>query len=166
MKQFGANVKIRACGVGTILAALGLLLTCGCTSTSPSGAKVTASLAITGRSLTEIRVASIEVFQKNAYEVKSAFGRNLVFEKYGGTMSTILYGTWMDPSVWFRIKLRIEEMRPGEHVLECNVFRVKDRDDPVLEEETRAYGKSSRPFKEILQQIKTTVEAKPHTGPS
>jgi hypothetical protein len=140
---------------------LGLLLATGCTSTSPSGAEVTTSLTVKGKPLGEIRVAAIEVFQKAGYEVKSAFGRNLVFEQYGGKMNSMLYGGWMDPSVWIRVKLHIEELQTETNILECNVFRVKNRGDSILEEETRARGKSSKPFKKMLRDIQARLEAPP-----
>jgi len=140
------------------ICALATLLGAGCASTSPSGASVTSSLTVEGRTLEQIRLATIMVFQKNGYEVKSAFGRKLVFEKKAGAVNKVLYGGWMDASVWVRVKVRIEELKADVQVLDFNVYRVKDRGDPILEEEKETFSKS-KPFKELLAQIKAQLDS-------
>jgi hypothetical protein len=145
------------------LPAIALLLwAVGCsTPVSPTGDRAMAYQKIEGRSLSDIRLAAIEVFRTNQYQVKSAFGRDLVFERRGGTYSALMYGGWSDLSVWFRVKLRIEELSPDVNVLECNVYRVQNRGDNVFEEETLASGKSKQPFRDMLVQIKARVDALP-----
>ena len=151
-------------GTGIGLASLllgGLLLLGGCQSTSPTGAKVAASSTITGRSLSEIRLATLEAFQKEGYTVPSAFGRDLVFEKRASGMTDLAYGGWMDPAVWLRVKVHIDEIKPGVNVLDCSVYRVLNRGDNILEEENRAYGTSNKPFKQLLAKIKAQLDALP-----
>jgi hypothetical protein len=138
-----------------------LVVLAGCQSTSPTGATVIASTTITGQGLSEIRMATLEAFQKAGYTVASAFGRELVFERRAGNMTDFAYGSWMDPAVWLRVKVRIEEIKPDVNVLDCSAFRVQNHGDSVLEEENRAYGMKSKPFKELLAGIKAKLDAAP-----
>jgi hypothetical protein len=133
----------------------------GCQSTSPTGAKVMATTTINGRDLSDIRLAALETFKKAGYAPASAFGRDLLFEKRASGMTELAYGTWMSPSLWIRVKVRIEEIKPGMDVLDCTVYRVSDRGDSVLEEENTAYGMKSKPFKELLAEIKSRLDALP-----
>jgi hypothetical protein len=149
-----------AIGLAMLLTAC-LILLSGCQSTSPTGAQVTASITITNHSLSDIRVATIEVFREAGYTVPSAFGRELIFEKRASTMTDVAYGGWMDPAVWLRAKVRIEEMKPDVNVLDCAVYRVQNHGDPTLEDEQRAYGMKSKPFKELLASVKTKLDSRP-----
>jgi hypothetical protein len=144
-----------------LLAVCGLLLSTGCQTTSPTGDSVMVFETIQGRSLSSIRLAALEVFQAGGYQVKSAFHRDLVFEQQGSTMSSIAFGSWAEPAIWLRVKLRIEELRPGVNALQCNVYRVQNRGDTILEEESRAYGKKKKPFQEMLRTIKAKLDALP-----
>jgi hypothetical protein len=139
----------------------GLLLLAGCQSTSPTGARVTASITLTGRALSDIRMATLKVFQEAGYAVASAHNRDLIFEKRAPGMTDVAYGSWMDPAVWMRVKIRIEEMSPEVSVLDCSVYRVQNRGDTILEEESKAYGTKSGPFKELLAKVKARLDAGP-----
>jgi hypothetical protein len=141
-----------------------LLLGTGCQTTSPTGDKVLAYETVEGRTLSEIRLATLEVFQKNGFAVKSAFGRDLIFEQKASTMSSLAFGAWMDPNVWLRVKIRIEEVGSGVDAIECNVYRVQNRGDNILEEEDRAYEKKKKPFQKLLTQIKEKLNAPPPAG--
>ena len=159
-ERFLEKPQALAIGAAGLLTAC-LILVAGCQSTSPTGAQVTASITITNHSLPDIRVATIEVFREAGYTVPSAFGRELVFEKPASTMTALAYGGWMDPSVWIRAKVRIEEMKPDVNVLDCAVYRVQNHGDTTLEDEQRAYGMKSKPFKELLASVKTKLDSGP-----
>ena len=157
---FRIALGARAIGLASLSVAF-LVLSDGCQSTSPTGAKVMASTTVTGRSLSEIRMATLEAFQKEGYASTSAFGRDLVFEKRASGMTDLAYGSWMDPAVWLRVKVHIDEIKPGLNVLDCSVYRVQNRGDNILEEEKKAYGMKSKPFKELLAGIKSRLDAMP-----
>jgi hypothetical protein len=146
---------------GLVAAAWALLAWTGCQTSSPSGARVVATVTIEGRSLSEIRLAALGVFQQAGYGVASAFGRQLVFERRASQTTDILFGGWNEPKVWLRAKVRIEELKPGVHALDCTVFRVSDRGDSVLEEEKAAYAQRKGPFKDLLARIKARLDALP-----
>jgi hypothetical protein len=140
------------------MAWLGLVLA-GCQTTSPTGEKVTAFVTVEGRSLQEIRLATIEVFQAKGFQVGKTAKRDLVFERVGSTLSSVVYGSWMDPKVWVRVKIHIEETKPELNVVEGTVFYVQNRGDSILEEEGHAYSKSKQPLQEILAQVKARLAA-------
>jgi hypothetical protein len=153
-------------GVGWLgLSCLGLCWWAGsgCQTASPTGAPVMAFLQVEGHSVSEIRVAALQVFPTNGYQVKSAFGRDLVFERQASNLSSVTFGSWANPVVWLRIKLHIEELRAGVYILECNIYRVQNRGDNILEEESRAYEKSKKALRELLLQVKAKLEEKPGT---
>jgi len=138
---------------------LAALIVSGCSSTSPSGARVTVSETIENKSLSDIRLAMIRVFQKHGYATATAHGRTLVFERMGDRWTRLAYGTWMSSAVWVRVKVDIVEARPGVNVLNLNVFRVTDKGDPSMEEETYFYGVKRKPFQAMLSEIKADLGA-------
>ncbi len=144
-------------GAALLAAALVLVSIAGCRTTSPSGSKVAATQTVEGYTLSQIRMAAITVFQGRGWQVKSAFERDLIFERPGSTADAITFGGWMDPGVWLRVKLRIEELRPDVNSLDCNIYRVQNRGDTTFEEEALAYERSAKPLREILTQIKAKL---------
>jgi hypothetical protein len=152
------NPVLRCPGLAAVATASVILLAVGCTSTSPSGSRVTVSETIENKPLSDIRMAVIKVFQKHGYSAATAYGRKLVFERVGNTWSKVAYGTWMDPTVWIRVKVDITEARPDVNVLNLNVYRVHDKGDPVLEEEIYYYGVKHKPFQSMLTEVKQSLE--------
>jgi len=149
--------RCAAAGWATLL--LALLIAGGCTSTSPSGNRVTVSETIENKSLSDIRVALIKVFQNHGYSAGTAYGRKLVFERVGNTWSKMAYGTWMDPTVWIRVKVEITEARPDVNVINLNVYRINDKGDPSMEEENYYYGAKRKPFQNMLAEVKRSLES-------
>ena len=138
---------------------LGLFLAAGCSTSTPTGDKVAAFITVESRSLSEIRLAALGVFKEHGYQVKSAFGRDLVFEKPGGTASAIMYGDWGDPNVWYRVKVRIEEFKPEVNIVGCSVFRVLSHGDRIMEEENSANVGNKKEMRELLAQVQAKLSA-------
>jgi hypothetical protein len=138
-----------------------VLVAGGCRTTSPTGAKVTAAATISGRDLAAIRVATLDVFEKAGFAVMAVRGRDMVFEKKAGAMGALIQGGWSDPAVWMRVKLHIEELRPEVNVLECSVYRLSNKGDDILEEETYAYGARRGPYQALLDKIAARLESRP-----
>ena len=138
---------------------VGLLAGGGCsgTTTSPSGASVTASVTVQGQTLAAIRSATIEVFQKDGYALRPAPEGKLVFEKRAGKTASYAYGGFFDSGVWIRAKLDVRPIGENLRVIECVACRVRNHDDQFLEEEQTAPGVKRKPFEALLNEIKTKL---------
>jgi hypothetical protein len=146
----------------TAVAFLGWLLALtSCQTTSPTGAKVKATVTIQDRSLSEIRLATIEVFEENAYTVHSAHDRHLIFDKQGSALRSLAYGAWMDPTVWIRATVDIVSLGAHGNVLDCTVSYIQNRGDSILEEEQTSTGMKRGPFQKMLEAIKARLEESP-----
>jgi len=140
---------------------LGLFLAAGCQTSAPNGDKVAAYITVEGRTVSEIRLATLGVFKEHGYQVKSAFGRDLVFEKQGSVASGVMYGDWGNPTVWQRVKVRLEEFKVDVNFVECSVYRVLSHGDRIMEEENEANVGSKKEMRELLAQIKAKLDAPP-----
>ena len=149
-------------GQGLAVAVLAAcLLLGGCATTSPTGDKVAATVTVEGASLEQIRTAAFDVFQQQAFLIRTAHGRDLVFERQGSKLAGLAYGSWMNHNVWMRLRLRIEEIKPGTNVVSLKTFRVEDHGDPVLEEEREVSGSNKRICRDLLAQVVAKVKAQP-----
>jgi hypothetical protein len=123
----------------------------GCHTTNSAGTSAQSAVVITNQPETLIRVAVMEVFAAEHYQLKSAKGNTLVFEKPGSSMDTVVWGGWQESGVWTRAKVQIKPFGRTEYVLECEGFRVRGRGDSVFEEEQRML--KAGPYRKLLDQV-------------
>jgi hypothetical protein len=146
---------------------VGLLVSGGCrsTTTSPSGASVTASVTVAGKTLVAIRQAVLDVFQKNGYALRPAPGDRLVFEKRAGKTTSYAYGGLFNSDIWMRARVDVKPIGKEVRVIECEACRVRNRDDQFLEEELTS-GVRRKPFEELLSEVKSKLAASPAAVPN
>src|SRR5258706_11390770 len=129
----------------------------GCRTADQAHSGGMASVEISGHAETEIRQATAAVFLANGYEQADG----LTFEKKAAFMETAAYGGWSAKAVWIRIRANITCPEQGHYVLGCNVFKVRDRNQGLFEEEQRYTFQKRDECKRLLDQIKTRLESKP-----
>jgi hypothetical protein len=139
---------------GILLAGTALLTACH--STQDSGSGGFASVTITNRSPSEIRLATTQVFQADGYELSSL--GDMVFEKQGSRMNQLAYGgliaTQENDRTWVRVRVSIVDLGPGAQRLQCQAFFVPHRGDSFFEEERRVYNIQRGPYQDLLNQVK------------
>jgi hypothetical protein len=142
------------CPLGAIWIGLGLFLAIvtGCQTTSPSGAKVSASIIITNASVGDITVATMDVFAKAGYTPKSATAKTVLLEKPGGTMNNLLHSDWSGKGTVERVRIRILEYPSNAHLVECDAVIVSHPDEFVMEEEKHVLGTGQ--FQTLLEKVK------------
>jgi len=142
----------RASAAAWICLGLALALAAGCRITSPSGAKVSASVIITNTAVADISVAAMDVFAKAGYNPKSATSKTLLLERPGGTMNNILHGAWSSKGTVERVRIRILDYPPNGHLVECDAVVVEHPDEFVMEEEKHVLGTVE--FQNLLEKVK------------
>lgn len=95
-----------------------------------------ASVLFTNKTVAQIRVTSLEVFQADGYRLKSRQTNELVLDKPGSTMQNILYGG-LSSGTWTRVKMRVRDAGPKGYCLEADAYRVDNYDDRALESERK-----------------------------
>jgi hypothetical protein len=119
----------------TLLAlAVCLVVGFGCSSAPKTGSSYMASVLFTNKTVAQIRVTTIEVFQADGYRLKTRQTNELVLDKPGSTMENVLYGG-LSTGTWTRAKVRVREVGPQVLCLEANAYRVDNYDDRALESE-------------------------------
>ncbi len=126
--------------------------TTGCRTTSPSGAKVSASVIIPHASLTDISVATMDVFAKAGFTAKSATEKTLLLERPGGTWDNILHNDWSTAGTLDRVRIHILDYPPDAHLVECNAVVVSHPNEFVFEEEKQMFRTGE--FKKLLNAVK------------
>jgi len=138
---------------------LGALVVAGCKTADVPGGGYT-GVIIEGSTRDDIRVAAKTVFEKNGYTSAFVGIDEMVFEKQDGGMSSLAYGTWMSMAVWTRVKMDILDLPGGtSYILRAQAYRVTEKGDRVMEEETRMAKSRRKPFQEMLDEIKLRLGA-------
>lgn len=142
----------RAPATAWVCLGLALALAAGCRTTSPSGAKVSASVIITNATAADINLAAMDVFAKAGFNPKSATAKTLLLERPGGTMNNILHGAWSSKGTVERVRLRILDYPPDAHLVECDAVVVEHPDEFVMEDEKHVLGTGE--FQKLLEKVK------------
>jgi len=136
-----------------------LLLLIGCKSTNGSPSSRLASVVIKGHSAAEITLAAQRVFTDNGYRLGLVKSADLVFEKPGSGMNTLVYGDWSGKSVWFRVKVYLRDLGPTEGVLlDCDAFRVLERGDALFEEEKKLTKVHHGTYQELMNKVSQRLQ--------
>jgi hypothetical protein len=144
------------CWIGTLL----LVICFGWGCRSPESHDTFASVIIRGRSFVEIQQATKEVFEKHQYAKADVPGQtDLVFEKEGTKMNTLVYGGWAGDAVWVRVKIFVESWgdNNNDHLLHCDAYMVEDHGDGLLEKEHKLTSLRRGPYQSILNEVKAAL---------
>lgn len=135
--------------------ALGAAVT-ACRSTPAQAAGFLASVQIEGHTRAEIEQVVERVFKENQYELVHG-GPEFVFDKKAGTMKMLAYGSLSGKGVYSRAKVTIKHDGLGGFIVGCNPYVVRDRDDPVFEEEQKLMKLSGGDYQKYLDEVKTRL---------
>lgn len=136
----------------SLLIALAAGLT-ACRSTPTQAAGFLASVQIDGHTRAEIEQAVEQVFKENQYELVHS-APDFVFDKKAGTMKMLAYGSLSGKGVYSRAKVTIKNDGLGGFIVGCNPYVVRDRDEPVFEEEQKLIKFSGGDYQKFLDEVK------------
>lgn len=136
--------------VTLICSALGLS---ACRSTTRQAAGFLASVQLEGATRTEIEQTIEEVFRENQYELVRG-APDFIFDRKAGTMKMLAYGSLSGKGVYTRAKVTIKNDGFGGFVVGCNPYVVRDRGDPVFEEEQKVIKFSGGDYQDFLDEVK------------
>ena len=140
-------------GVCVVLAAAG----CHSTHTSTPSTRL-ASVIVKDRSMAQVESATEAVFQGHAYQAARPGSADLVFEKEGSSMNTLMYGDWTPGKVWVRVKVYLRQLSaPNEILLECDAFMVNNHGDVRFEEEFKLTKMRRGTYQDLLEEVKKRV---------
>ena len=140
-----------------------LLAVAGCRSTPESGQSgppPVAAVDIRGNTPGQVKPTVSQVFQDHGYRLASSTPGELVFDKPGGGWNNLAYGSWMEASVWVRVKVRLLPTPELGCRLECRAYRVRDPAS-AMEQETPLPHAKGKPLQELLDQIAASLNRPP-----
>jgi len=142
---------------------LALVLAAGCQSTGQPkpNTKSDAWVVVPSANLDIIQSAIESVFREDMYQVARTDLTQIVLEKPGSRMDGLAYGSWLDTSVWVRIKVNIKPYLTDSFLIESDVYMVRHHGDTFFEEETKAHLFKKKPFRQLLEKVKKRVQAAP-----
>lgn len=144
-------------GASTVCLLL-MLGSSGCSSTKSSGSGSHAGVTITNHPEADVILMSRDVFVDKGFAMARTEADRMIFERPATTKEIVKYGGWSSAGVIIRAKLDIQQMGPDTYYLRCDVFAIRDAGDSVLEDETRLVMFSSRPYKDMLAEIKAKLD--------
>ena len=114
-----------------------------------------ASVEITGRTTEDIQRMAVAVFTEDYYKLAWQSGGLMVFEKEGSRANNLAYGGLVSgETVVVRVKLVVEELAPGSHLVRSDAFMVRGAGNSFFEEEVPVHKPRRRPYQGYLDQIK------------
>ena len=147
------------CSLFLLLTAATLCLT-GCASPAHKlGSSRLAAVVIKDTSPDTIKASAKEVFDKHGFDNEPEDDNDLVFQKKASGAHSVLYGDWFSGPVTARAKLYLSDLRPGETLLDCDLYMVQEADDPLFAKERKVHA-SRGEFQSLLEEIKTKAESR------
>ena len=148
-----------------ILGLLALVLTvwlgAGCRTAHGPSPDSLASVLVNGKSRLEVAHAVEEVFQREGYQTVPQPQNDdfrLVFDLAGTTTDTVLYGDWSSGAVWYRAKVRFQQVGETGVLVTCDAFRVLEHDDRSLESEHKLSRMKSGRYQALLERAKAQLK--------
>jgi hypothetical protein len=146
-----ARLQFLVTGAVAVIISTSLL---GCKSLDKTATESFASVRIDGHTPEQIRGATAVVFQQDGYTAVEVRKPEMVFEKEGSRWDQIAYGSWVnDADVWVRVRVSVVPLSGGEFRLQCRAFKVRNKGDPLTEEQVRMRSAQSKPFQVLLDKV-------------
>jgi hypothetical protein len=128
----------------------------GCRSTPTQAGGFLASVQIDDHSRAAIEQAIEQVFKENHYEMVRG-APEYIFDKPASKMGTLAYSSWSGKPVFARTKVTIRNDGFGGFIVGCNAYMVRDRGDPIFEEEQKTIKFSSSDYQKLMDDVKKRV---------
>ena len=132
-------------------ASLGLL---GCKTLNKPASASFASVRIQGHTPEQIRATAVVVFQQDGYAYSGFKDSQMVFEKEGSRWDQIAYGSWVNGGgVWVRVRASVVPLSGDSYRLQCQAYTVRNKGDPLTEDEVRVKERGSKPYQALLDKV-------------
>lgn len=126
----------------------------GCRSHPATPSSRLASVLITNQPAVLVEAETETVFKQHGYQTSRSKTSQLVFEKEGTGMNTLVYGDWSPKKVWVRVKVYLHNLSSVQQVLiDCDAYMVVQRGDLHFEEEHKLTKVHRGRFQELLDEV-------------
>jgi len=149
--------SIKAKGLVWFLGISGVVLITGCSSTKPSFSNRMASIVVTNEPPENIDTTLRSVFKKHWFEETKGEKDELVFQRPGTFMNSLVYGDWWSGGVWERVKIYQRELDSERTVVECDGYMVQEHDDPLFQKEKLQYGSQKKHLQQLMDEVGTEL---------
>ena len=135
-----------------------MLCAAGCASApKKTGSERLAAVLIKGSSPDTIKASAKSVFEKHGFDNEPEDDNDLVFQKKASGMNSFVYGDWFSGPVTARVRLYLAPAKPGELLLDGDVYMVQEADDPLFAKERKVHARRAE-LQQILDEIKIDAE--------
>ena len=136
-----------------------VLVITGCSSTKPSFSNRMASIVVTNEPQEKIDTAVRGVFKKHWFEETKGEKDEIVFQRPGTFMNSVVYGDWWSGGVWERVKIYQRELDSERTVVECDGYMVQEHDDPLFQKEKLQYGSKKKHLQGLMNEVGAELQA-------
>jgi len=138
------------------------VLAAGCSSLNKPASASFAGVIISNQSIEKIRAATVTVFTQNGYQLMSLPADELAFQREATRREQIDYagfvGAHQGEQVLIRVRMSIEPSGAGAYLLGCKAYAVCNPGQGVFETSTALFGFQSKPYQQLLDNVKGTVQ--------
>jgi hypothetical protein len=143
----------------TGLLALGAAHLVGCQSAKQPGSNSHASLTVKGRSDAEIRQVTKTVFAEEGYALVSEREEFMGFQRPGTRRDALKWGGWAGEGVVIRAKVKMTKLADDSHLLQLDMFAVRDAGDGTFESESRMVLLNEKPYRQLMNKVSKRLPA-------
>jgi hypothetical protein len=140
--------------------AAGLLALCavtlvGCQSAKQPGSYSHAYVTVKGRSDAEIRQVTKGVFAEEGYSLVAEGAEYMGFQRPGSRRDALKWGGWLGEGVVIRAKV----LADASHLLQLDMFAVRDAGDGIFESESRMVLLNKKPYRQLMNEVSKRLQA-------
>ena len=137
-----------------LLAPFLVLISAGCQSPHSTSSPYLAAVMIKDKSVAQVEAVTQAVFEDHGYQRVRVNSAELVFDKEGTGMNTLVYGDWSTKKIWVRVKVFLHELKPERQLrLACDAFMVGEHGDPRFEEEHKLTSIHRGRYQDLLEKV-------------
>ncbi len=137
-----------------------MLASCSTTPARAPESKRMAAVVLNTQAAEQINAAVKTAFLSRGFDPVRSRGAELIFQRKGGFWTSAIHGDWYSGAVWLRARVYQTPMDDSRTLLECDLFRVQQPEDPFFEKEQKLTGKSSE-CQKLLNEVKQQLADPP-----
>ncbi|MFC4992012.1 hypothetical protein [Rubritalea tangerina] len=141
------------------LGALTLGTSCSSTVGIGNSSNAFVSTEINNSSRSKVNSAIKSVFQEEGFALISQGANDYRFQKWGGTSTEVIYGSWFTDGVAIEPEVEIVTLGNNNYVVLCDVY-MREHSGSSLDANWRLMGSGKIAYNGLMKKIKKRAEAK------
>jgi hypothetical protein len=99
------------------------------------------------------------VFAEEGYSLVAEGAEYMGFQRPGSRRDALKWGGWLGEAVVIRAKVKITALADASHLLQLDMFAVRDAGDGIFESESRMVLLNKKPYRQLMNEVSKRLQA-------